>query len=117
MLRAVHDDLDQAESAPTLEGGVGLLLVRLASLQPAAVERVLALGAALRVRSVFVIGAFSTEASAQALRDSGALARRDPVSSRDLVRWVRAARDAAIPSVPRPHVAPRHFSGASAMLH
>ena len=115
VLRAVHDDLDQAESAQTLEGGVSLLLVRLASLQPAAVDRVLALGATLRAGSVFVIYAFGTEASAQALRDAGASVRRDPVSSRALLRWVRSSRDAAIPPEGGPHVDPRRFSDAALM--
>lgn len=115
VVRAVHDGLDQAESAPALEGSVGLLLVRLASLQPAVVDRVLALGTALHAGSVCVIYAFGTEASAQALRDAGVSVRRDPVSSRELVRWIRAARDAAVQSVPGPHVAPRRFSDAALM--
>jgi MerR family transcriptional regulator, light-induced transcriptional regulator len=66
VLRAVHDDLDQAEAAPKPDAHVGLLLVRLASLQPLAVDRVLALGAALRAGAVFVVYAFGTEASASA---------------------------------------------------
>ena len=98
VLRAVHDDLDQAESAPPPEGRVGLLLVRLASLQPLAVDRVLALAAALRAGAIFVVYAFGTEASARSLRDAGATVRREPLTGRELAQWVRAARAAPVPA-------------------
>ena len=116
VLRAVHDDLDQAESAQPPEGRVGLLLVRLASLQPQAVGRVLALGASLRAGSVFVVYGFGTEASARALRESGATVRREPLTGRELAQWVRGVREAPV-SAPRPaeaeagwQVAPRRFA-------
>jgi MerR family transcriptional regulator, light-induced transcriptional regulator len=94
VLRAVHDDLDQAESAPAPDGRVGLLLVRLASLQPRAVDRVLALGAALRAGAIFVVYGFGTEASAGSLREAGATVRREPLAARELAQWVRDAREA-----------------------
>lgn len=119
VLRAVHDDLDQAEAAPPPEGRVGLLLVRLASLQPAAVDRVLALGAALRAGAVFVVYAFGTEASAGLLREAGVTVRREPLAGRELAQWVRGVRDSP-PSAAAPaaadagwHVAPRRFSDES----
>ena len=71
-LQAVYDDLDEAEAAPAVGLAVDLLVVRLASLQPLTVDRVLAYGASLGVRSMLVIYAFGTEASARALSDSGA---------------------------------------------
>lgn len=123
-LRAVHDDLDQAEAAPERQGQVGLLLVRVASLQPSEVERVLALGASLHAGAVFVIYAFGTEASAQALRDAGATLRREPVSSRELARWLSGARSALQTRLIAPptrdaatsqEVAPRRFSDAALM--
>ena len=98
VLRAVHDDLDQAELAPPPEGRVGLLLVRLASLQPLAVDRVLALAAALRAGAIFVVYAFGTEASARSLRDAGATVRREPLTGRELAQWVRGARAAPVPA-------------------
>ena len=116
VLRAVHDDLDQAGSALTPEGHVGLLLVRLASLQPAAVERVLALGAKLRAGAIFVVYGFGTEASARALRDAGATVRREPLTGRELAQWVHGAREvpgpapAAAMAAPGWQVAPRRFS-------
>ncbi len=113
VLRAVHDDLGRAESAPRLEGRVGLLLVRLASLQPAAVARVLALGKALRAGAIFVVYAFGTEASARSLREAGATVRREPVTGRELAQWVRGVREAAAPPPPAEadwQVAPRRFS-------
>ena len=119
VLRAVHDDLDQAESAPPPEGRVGLLLVRLASLQPAGVDRVLALGAALRAGAIFVVYAFGTEASAGSLRDAGVTVRREPLAGRELAQWVRGAREApAASNGPAAaeagwQVAPRRFSDES----
>lgn len=113
VLRAVHDDLDQAEAAPSPDRRVGLLLVRVASLQPAAVERVLALGARLSAGAIFVLYAFGTEASASALRDAGVTVRREPVGARELAQWVRGAREAPA-SAPAPdlrwQVEPRRFS-------
>ncbi len=113
VLRAVHDDLDQAESAPAPENRVDLLLVRLASLQPHAVDRVLALGAALRAGAIFVVYGFGTEASAGSLREAGVTVRREPLAGRELAQWVRDAREAPSPS-PRTgeagwQVAPRRF--------
>ena len=110
VLRAVHDDLVQAGSAPPPEGRVGLLLVRLASLQPDAVERVLALGATLRAGAIFVVYAFGTEASARSLREAGATVRREPVTGRELAQWVRGAREAQAPAEAAWQVAPRRFS-------
>ena len=114
VLRAVHDDLDQAESAERPAGPVGLLLVRLASLQPAAVERVLALGAALGAGAILVVYAFGTEASAGALRDAGVTVRREPVAGREFAQWVRAARRAPAASPASAaagwRVEPRRFS-------
>ena len=113
VLRAVHDDLDLAESAPAPEGRVGLLLVRLTSLQPAAVDRVLALGAALRAGAVFVVYAFGTEASARSLRDAGASVRREPISGRELAHWVRGASATVTPAEAAWSVAPRRFDDAA----
>ena len=109
VLRAVFDDLDQAESAPRPAGRVGLLFVRLASLQPAAIERVLALGTSMQAGAIFVVYGFGTEASARSLRDAGASVRREPVTGRDLAQWVRGARAAPEPAEASWHVAPRRF--------
>ena len=94
VLLAVHDDLDQAESATRPAGRVGLLLVRLASLQPLDVDRVLALGAALQADAIFVVYAFGTEASAGSLREAGVTVRREPLAGRELAQWVSNARAA-----------------------
>jgi len=115
VLQAVHEDLEQAESAPAPQGVTDLLLVRLPSLQVAAVERVLALGAALGAGSVLVLYAFGTEATAQTLREAGVTVRREPVSGRELALWVRGVRQmpAAVPAFSPAaglQVAPRRFS-------
>jgi MerR family transcriptional regulator, light-induced transcriptional regulator len=94
VLHAVHDELDQATSAPRPENRIDLLLVRLASLPPAAVERVLALAAALNARATFVIYAFGTEASVRALRQAGATVRREPLTNHELAQWVQNVREA-----------------------
>jgi hypothetical protein len=118
VLLAVHDDLDQAESATRPAGRVGLLLVRLASLQPLDVERVLALGTALHADATFVVYAFGTEASEGMLREAGVTVRREPLAGRDLAQWVSHARAApSFASAPRGaparsgcQVEPRRFS-------
>ena len=118
-LRAVYNDLDQAEAAPPTEARVGLLLVRLASLQPSVVDRVLALGAAQRAGAILVVYAFGTEASAGSLREAGVTVRREPLASRELAQWVRGVREApASAAVPAAldsgwQVAPRRFSDES----
>ena len=113
VLRAVHDDLDQAELAPAPGSRVDLLLVRLASLQPHAVDRVLALGASVRAGAIFVVYGFGTEASADSLREAGVTVRREPLAGRDLAQWVRDARESPSP-LPATgeagwQVAPRRF--------
>ena len=116
VVRAVHDDLDQAESAPAPVTRVALLLVRLGSLPPQAVERVLALRARLGASAVLVVYAFGTEASADALRAAGATVRREPLAARDLAQWVHHARGAPVPAPttdrapPIAPIAPRRFS-------
>jgi len=118
VLRAVYDDLDQAESASQPVGRVGLLLVRMASLQPLDAERVLALGAALHADAIFVVYAFGTEASADSLRQAGVTVRREPLAGRELAQWVSNARAApSFASVPTGaaaqagwQVEPRRFS-------
>ena len=112
MLRAVHDDLDQAESASRPDGRVAFLLVRLASLQPGVVERVLALRGTLGAGALFVVYAFGTEASARSLREAGATVRREPLTDRDLVQWLRSLREAVPPAPVEAgwQVAPRRFS-------
>ena len=112
MLRAVHDDLDQAESASRPDGRVAFLLVRLASLQPGVVERVLALRGTLGAGALFVVYAFGTEANARSLREAGATVRREPLTDRDLVQWLRSLREAVPPAPVEAgwQVAPRRFS-------
>jgi len=114
VVTAVHDDLDRAESAVKPDERVGLLLVRLASLQPRDVDRVLALAAALRAGSVLVVYAFGTDASATSLREAGATVRREPLTDRDLAQWVRDAgkvrAPASAPADPGWQVAARRFS-------
>jgi hypothetical protein len=85
-------------------------------LQPAAVDRVLALGASLRAGAILVIYAFGTDASARSLREAGVTLRREPVSNRDLAQWVHGVREQAT-AAPQPataearwQVEPRRFS-------
>lgn len=111
-LRVVYDSLEQAEAAPPTLEATGLLLVRLASLQPPVVARVQALAAALQAESVLVLYAFGTEAIVQALRDAGARVRREPMTARDLAHWVDDARrpQPRTASEARAQVLPRQFS-------
>ena len=113
-LLAVHDDLDRAEAATPPGATVDLLLVRLASLQPLAVDRVLALGAAWGAAATWVVYGYGTKASADALRAAGVRLRRGPLAGRELAQWVREARPVA-PALPRAdddsgwRVEPRRF--------
>lgn len=113
LVRAVHDDLDLAESAPATTEPVDLLLVRLASLQPATVDRVLALAASLRAGACAVVYAFGTEASADALGAAGVTVFREPLGS-SLLRWLRDVRGrpvaTAAPDENRWQVAPPQFT-------
>lgn len=92
-LRAVYDDLEQAEAASIdVRGAKGaLLLVRVVSLQPGAVDRVLALAASMHARATFVLYGFGTRASIRSLREAGATARREPLGEGELAQWVRGA--------------------------
>ena len=98
-VRDLYDDLDQAAAAPRGRPAA-LLLVRLASLQAGTVDRVLALSAALCAEAVFVVYAFGTDASADALREAGMAVRREPLAGRDVSRWVRGARAARAAAPP-----------------
>ena len=111
-LSAVYEDLELAEGASALIGQADLLVVRLASLQPTTVERVLKFGATLGVRSMLVIYAFGTEASARTLSDSGVAVRRDPFVGRELAQWVREARAMPANAHAGWQVSPRRFSDA-----
>jgi MerR family transcriptional regulator, light-induced transcriptional regulator len=114
-LLAVHDDLDAAEAAArdtaagAEAGRPDILLVHLASLQPASAERVLALGARLQASAVVVLYAFGAEALAESLRAAGALVRRDPVTGRELARLMAGAAPAPA-GADGPAVAARRFS-------
>jgi MerR family transcriptional regulator, light-induced transcriptional regulator len=108
-IRAVYDDLDQAAARAHLGGRVDLLLVRLASLQPTSVERVLALAVALRAGAIIVIYAFGTDATTELLRAAGATVRHEPITSRELAQLVHATRRAPEPTDVGQHVAPRLF--------
>ena len=107
--QAVHDDLEQAAAAG---GSAAALLVQLSSLQPATTGRVLALRDRLGAGTLLVLYAFGAEAVADALRDAGAMVRREPVGGRELAALLGAARPplgaAAAPSSPL--VEPRRYS-------
>jgi DNA-binding transcriptional MerR regulator len=114
VLLALHDTLDQAEAALQPRSPVDLLLIRVASLHPNAVDRVIALGAVLNARSILVLYAFSTGASADSLRAAGVTVHREPMADRDLGQWVRDARALSVQAGATHEsamtVAPRRFS-------
>jgi MerR family transcriptional regulator, light-induced transcriptional regulator len=112
---AVFEDLDQAETQPASTRDVDLLLVRLASLQPPAVARVMALAARWRASAVVVLYAFGAEPTAASLRALGALVRREPTTSRELAQLIRDAQPAAVPSGAW-QVMPRRFDD-EALVH
>ena len=128
-VRAVHDDLDQAEAEVEGENAsasagtstsassrrADVLLVHLQSLQPVSAQRVLALGAALHAGAIVVLYAFGTEAIAESLRAAGVTVRREPIAGRELARLIAATRNAAPSSTANWHAAPRRFSDETLM--
>lgn len=107
--QVVHDDLEQAAAAG---GSAAALLVQLSSLQPSSTDHVLALRDRLGAGVLLVLYAFGAEAVADALRDAGAVVRREPVGGRELAALLGAARPplaaAAVPALPV--VEPRRYS-------
>ena len=112
-LLAVHDDLDAAERDAAPPGRIDLLLVRLASLQPTSLGRVLAYAASLRAGTIVVVYAFGTAAAAQALREAGIVVRREPVTRRELARIVSRASPPDESRLAASRLEPRRFSDAA----
>jgi len=104
----VHEDLDAAESQPATPLATEVLLVHLPSLQPVTAERVLALAASLRARSVVVTYAFGAGPPVAALRAAGVLLRRDPVDGAELRRLISGWR--ARPPAAAMSIEPSRFS-------
>ena len=111
-LQAVFEDLGSAETADSLQGTAEVLLVNLPSLQPAAAERVLALGAALNASSIVLTYAFGAEATAESLRAAGVLVRREPTTGRELARLVGATGTPRVVASVNPgwQTTPRRFT-------
>ncbi len=120
-LQSVYDDLDEAEAQAQVQtathGASDVLLVHLASLQPASATRVLALRQRLQADTTVVVYAFGAEVVIESLRDAGVRLCREPATGRELARLAGApAPTAAAPpsgsGEPPPHavVAPRRYS-------
>lgn len=84
----MHQDLDDAQAAAATSLAADVLLVHLPSVQPGVVEKVLALAAALRARSLIVIYAFAAGPLLAALRAAGATLIRDPADGTELRRLI-----------------------------
>lgn len=89
----VHEDLEQAADR---SGDADVLLIHLATLQPPAVDRLLAVAALRRARSTVVTYAFASEAAVESLHRAGVTTLREPVVRRDLLRVL--TRDTAAPA-------------------
>ena len=76
------------DPAPPL-GEVDVLLVQMASLQPLAVDAVLALAATLRATATVVLYTFGSQLSVQALRAAGVSVQREPVTGAALAQWLQ----------------------------
>ncbi len=93
-LVAVQDDLGSAEAAASLASAAlgfqppDVLLVHLASLLVAEVDRVTALALQLGSPCVVVLYAFGRESLADTLRSAGAMVRRDLIGARELCTLV-----------------------------
>lgn len=111
-LHAVFEDLGKAEAAGLVQGAAEVLVVNLPSLQPAAAERVLALGAALNASSIVLTYAFGAEATAESLRAAGVQVRREPTTGRELARLVGRVETALVAASANPgwQTTPRRFT-------
>ena len=109
-LRTVYEDLDQAELHESVEDNVDVLLVRLASLQPAAVERVLALAKSLNAGTTAVLYSFTADGTVETLRNAGVKVCREPATARDLSQLMKSESDTASPVNMEWQAAPRRFS-------
>jgi MerR family transcriptional regulator, light-induced transcriptional regulator len=93
-LAAVHDDLNAAEAASARASATDgfqppdVLLVHLASLLVAEVDRVTALALQLGSPCLVVLYAFGRESLADTLRSAGATVRRDLMGARELCNLV-----------------------------
>ena len=114
----IFEDLDEAETLTAMASGSGgtntdidLLLLRLPSLQPAAVSRVDALVATVKPRSAIVLYAFGAEPTIDALQARGVTVRREPVGYREMARLVDRVRShRETPGLGPGEVVPRRFS-------
>ena len=99
VLLASHTDLAHAQrgaaAAFDAHGPVDVLLVQLASLQPAAVDAVLTLAVTLQADSTVLLYTFGGQTSVQTLRAAGVMVQREPVTSAALAQWLQAGRRGA----------------------
>ena len=95
-------DADPAAEPPAAE----LLVADLATLQPDAADRLLALARRLGVQRGVVVFGFGNEATAQRLRDAGWRLQRSPVDDAELHRLVDEAVAALAPPPPAAPPAP-----------
>lgn len=91
---------------------VDVLLVQLASLQPAKVDAVLALADTLGAATTVVLYTFGGHASVQALRAEGVRVQREPVAGAALAQWLQPGRRDAPPR--RAHAEPGDATGRAA---
>ena len=110
----VFDDLDHAEKDMARSGAVDVLAVHVVSLHASVTERVLALRAELPAAAVVMVYSFGAEAAADALRASGVVVRREPVTGRELAQLIVAStpRPVPVPEASGARPAPRLYSDA-----
>ncbi len=110
----VFDDLDHAEKDVARIGAVDVLVVHVASLHASVTERVLALRADLPAPTAVVVYSFGAEAAANALRASGVVVRREPVTGTELAQLIveSKSRQVPVPEASGARPAPRMYSDA-----
>ena len=114
-VRAVFGDFDEAFAAsPSGTVAPDLLLARVNALQPAIVERLLALQGVLQARHGVLLYNFGAQATLAALREAGFTLRREPVDDGELAEVIRsftwAHADAQPSQAPQAAIPARRYS-------
>ena len=106
-VQAMFNDVEDAFAADAARDGepADVLLVRVNALQPAAVERLLALQSAVHARHGVLLYNFAATATLDALRHAGFILRREPIADADLAELIRSVTWAHVES---PRAAVRH---------
>jgi hypothetical protein len=106
----VFDDLAHAEREVAHAGAADVLVIHVSSLHAPMTEQVVALRNNLPAPHVIVVYSFGAEPVAEALRATGVMVCREPVSSKELARLIVASRPVVAAVASGTQTNPRRYS-------